>query len=144
MIGRVNVQVFIFKQNPIFKILILKRIPEREGHWQPISGGIEEGEKPIDTIKREVYEETGIKELERVIDLEYNFIFSTMWHGKLTQMREICYATEIKKALLIRLSDEHEEYKWCTKDKAKMYLKWEHNLIAFNKLINLLKLESKE
>ena len=59
-------------------------------------------------------------------------------------MREICYAAEIKKELLIRLSNEHEEYKWCTEDKAKKYLKWEHNLIALNKLINLLKLEFRE
>ena len=85
MIGRVNVQVFVFTRNPKFMVLILKRIPERDGYWQPISGGIEEGEKPIDAIKREVYEETGIKKLERIIDLEYSFIFKTTWRGKLTK-----------------------------------------------------------
>ena len=143
MIGRVNVQVFIFTQNPVFKILILKRVPEREGHWQPITGGIEEGEKPSDTVKREIYEETGINKLERIIDLKYSFIFTTNWHGKLTKMREMCYAAEIKKVMLIRLSNEHEEYKWCNEEEAKKYLKWEHNLIAFNKLIRILKSEFK-
>jgi len=143
MIGRVNVQVFIFTQNPVFKILILKRVPEREGHWQPITGGIEEGEKPSDTVKREIYEETGINKLERIIDLKYSFIFTTNWHGKLTKMREMCYAAEIKKVMLIRLSNEHEEYKWCTEEEVKKYLKWEHNLIAFNKLIRILKSEFK-
>jgi len=125
-------------------VLILKRIPERNGYWQPISGGIEEGEKPIDAIKREVFEETGIKKLERIIDLEYSFIFSTTWRGKLTTMREICYATEIKKEKVVRLSNEHELYKWCTDDEAKRLLTWEHNLIALNKLINLIKLECGE
>ena len=85
MIGRVKVQVFLFIRNPKFMVLILKRIPERNSYWQPISGGIEEGEKPIDAIKREVYEETGIKKLERIIDLEYSFIFKTTWQGKLTK-----------------------------------------------------------
>ena len=66
MIGRENVQVFLFTRNPKFMILILKRIPEREGHWQPVSGGIKEGEKPVDTLRREVYEETGINEFERI------------------------------------------------------------------------------
>ncbi len=144
MIGRVNVQVFVFTRNPKFMVLILKRIPERDGYWQPISGGIEEGEKPIDAIKREIYEETGIKELERIIDLKYSFIFKTLWHGKLTKMREICFAIEIKKEKPIRISNEHEEYKWCTEDEAKKFLKWEHNIIALNKLINLIKLEYEE
>lgn len=138
MIGRVNIQVFIFTRNPKFMVLILKRVPEREGHWQPISGGIEEGEKPIDTIRREIYEETGIQELERIFDLNYSFIFTTMWHGKLTTMREICFAAEIKKEKPIKISNEHEEFKWCTEDEAKKFLKWEHNIIAFNKLINIV------
>lgn len=141
MIGRENVQVFLFTRNPKFMVLILKRVPEREGHWQPISGGIEKGEKPIDTLRREMYEETGINKFERIIDLKYNFIFETMWRGKLTKMREFCYATEIKEETSIKLSNEHEEYRWCTEDEAKEFLKWEHNLVALNKLINLLKLE---
>ncbi|MFX1499297.1 MAG: NUDIX pyrophosphatase [Promethearchaeota archaeon] len=143
MFDRINVQVFIFTRNPKFMVLILKRVPEREGHWQPISGGIEKGEKPLDTIKREVYEETGLKKIERIIDLKYNFIFKTMWHGKLAKMKEYCYAAEIKEEKTIRLSSEHEEYKWCTENEAKEFLKWKHNLIAFNKLISLLKTSMK-
>ena len=61
MIGRVNVQVLVFKKHPMFRILILQRVPGRNSYWQPISGGIERGEKPIDTVKREVFEETGLK-----------------------------------------------------------------------------------
>ena len=57
MIDRINVQGFIFTLSPQFEVLILKRIPERSGHWQPISGRIEKGETFMDTIKREVKEE---------------------------------------------------------------------------------------
>jgi dATP pyrophosphohydrolase len=141
MIGRINVQVFIFTRNPKFMVLILKRFPERNSYWQPISGGIEIGEKTNDAIKREIYEETGLKNFERIIDLEYSFIFETNWKGKLTKMLEICYATEIKEVSAIRLSNEHEEYKWCTEFEAKNLLKWEYNLLALNKLIDFLKLE---
>lgn len=143
MFDRINVQVFVFTRNPKFKILILKRILERSGYWQPISGGIEAGEKPLETIKREVYEETGLKKLERIINLEYNFIFKTTWGGKLAKMKEYCYAAEIKEENAIQLSSEHEEYKWCTENETKIFLKWKHNRIALNKLINLLKLESR-
>ena len=96
MVDRINVQVFVFTRNPKFSVLILKRIPERNDHWQPISGGIEKGEEALDTIRREVYEETGIKDFMRIIDLEYSFIFKTRWHNKLAKMKEHCYAVEIE------------------------------------------------
>jgi dATP pyrophosphohydrolase len=44
VIKRTNVQAFIFSNNPSFKVLILKRIPERSGYWQPVCGGIENAE----------------------------------------------------------------------------------------------------
>ncbi len=144
MIGRINIQVFLFIRKPKFMVLLLKRVAERRGYWQPISGGIEKGEKPINAIKQEIYEETGFKEFIRIINLDYNFIFETIWHGKLTKMKQICYAAEIEKLKKIRLSKEHEQYKWCTEVEAKSFLKWEYNLIALNKLINFLKLESEE
>ena len=140
MIRRINVQVFVFTKNPIFRVLILQRVPERNNYWQPISGGIEKGEEPIDTVKREVFEETGIKFLKGIINLNYTFTFETMWHGKLTKMKEICFAAEIKEIRQIKLSNEHQDYKWCTEIEAKNFLKWEHNLITLNKLVEILNL----
>lgn len=63
-----------------------------------------------------------------------------MWNGKLTIMKEICYAVEINKIKKIRLSNEHQDYKWWSEIEAKDFLKWEHNLIALNKLIKKLAL----
>ena len=140
MIGRINVQVFLFTNNPIFRVLILQRIPERNSYWQPVSGGIEKGEKPIDTLKREIREETGIKKIKKIIDLDYIFTYETMWHGKLTMMKDMCFAAEINRIKEIRLSNEHQDYKWCSEIEAKSFLKWEHNLIALNKLVASLKL----
>ena len=34
------------------------------GHWDFPKGNIENGEKEIDTAKREIYEETGIQDVE--------------------------------------------------------------------------------
>jgi dihydroneopterin triphosphate diphosphatase len=140
MIGRINVQVLVFTKTPIFRILILQRVPERNSYWQPISGGIERGEKPIDTVKRELFEETGIKELKNIINLNYSFTFETMWHGNLTKMKEICFAVEINKKRKITLSNEHQEYKWCTEAEARNFLNWEYNLIVLNRLVEYLKL----
>jgi dATP pyrophosphohydrolase len=144
MIGRVNVQVFLFTRTPKFMLLILKRIPERDGYWQPISGGIEDGEEPIDTIKQEIFEETGINELERIIDLKYDFIFKATWRGKFTTMREFCFGAEIDIVRQIELSGEHEDYKWCTEAEARRLLNWMSNLIALDHLMKLLKIELRE
>jgi hypothetical protein len=49
-------------------------------------------------------------------------------------MQDFCFAVEIESLFEVKLSDEHEEYKWCTYIEAKEYLKWEHNLNALEKL----------
>lgn len=130
MIERINVQAFVFYNYPIFKLLILKRVPERSGYWQPVCGGIENGENPEDAVIREVFEETGITKIKNIIDLNYEFTYRETKNGKLMNMKDICYAIEIEDTVDIILSDEHEQYKWCSYTEAKEYLTWEHNLIA--------------
>lgn len=136
MIERTNIQAFVFSTNPSFKVLILKRTPERSGYWQPVCGGIENGEEPEETVIREIFEETGITTENDIIDLNYTFTYKETKNDKLMSMRDICFAVEVHSVSDINLSDEHEEYKWCPYIEAKEYLKWEHNLIALDKLIN--------
>lgn len=135
MIKRTNIQAFIFSKNPSFKILILKRIPERGGYWQPVCGGVESRENLIETVIREVFEETGISNIKSILDLDYTFTYREVKEGELMEMQDYCFAVEINNVTNIKLSNEHEEYKWCSYDQAKEILKWEHNLIALEKLM---------
>lgn len=138
MIKRTNIQIFIFSTNPSFRVLILKRTPERSGYWQPVCGGIENGEEPKDAAIREIFEETGITNAKSIIDLNYTFSYKETKNGTLMDMMDICFAFEIDSVLDIKLSDEHEEYKWCSYIEAKEYLKWKHNLIALEKLTKMI------
>jgi len=138
MIKRTNVQIFIFSTNPSFRVLILKRTPERSGYWQPVCGGIENGEEPKDAAIREIFEETGIDNAKDIIDLNYTFSYKETKNGTLMDMMDICFAFEVDSVLDIKLSDEHEEYRWCPYIEAKEYLKWEHNLISLEKLIKMI------
>lgn len=54
--------------------------------------------------------------------------------GVLMDMQDFCFAAEIEDIPDVKLSDEHEEYKWCSYIEAKEYLKWEYNLNALEKL----------
>lgn len=137
MIKRTNVQAFVYSINPSFKVLILKRTPERSGYWQPVCGGVENGEELKGTVIREVFEETGITNIKSIIDLNYTFTYSETKKGELMDMQDFCFAVEINSISDIELSDEHEEYKWCSYTEAKEYLKWEHNLIALEKLMDI-------
>ncbi|MGI6163427.1 MAG: NUDIX hydrolase [Bacillota bacterium] len=138
MLTRTNVQAFVFSVNPSFKVLILKRTPERSGYWQPVSGGIDNGEEPEATVVREVFEETGISGIRNIIDLDYTFAYKETKDGVLMNMRDICFAAEVNNIPDVQLSSEHEQYKWCSYTEAKEYLKWEHNLIALEKLMDII------
>jgi 8-oxo-dGTP pyrophosphatase MutT (NUDIX family) len=51
----------------MIEYLLLKRLPEKNGFWQPITGGVEEGETQEEALLREVIEETGVKNVVAVI-----------------------------------------------------------------------------
>lgn len=138
MIKRTNVQAFIFFMDPSFKVLILKRTPERSGYWQPVCGSVENGEELKGAVIREIFEETGITDIKSIIDLNYTFTYSETKNCELMDMQDFCFAVEISSISDIELSDEHEEYKWCSYSEVKEYLKWKHNLIALEKLITLM------
>jgi len=62
----IQVEAIIFKRTDgENQYLILKTIPERGGFWQPIAGGLEEGETKKEALKREIKEETGIRTVSR-------------------------------------------------------------------------------
>lgn len=135
---RINVQAFVFTLNPSFKVLILKRTLERSGYWQPVCGGVEDNESLEEAALREVFEESCISNIKSIMDLDYTFSYKETKNGELMNMQDYCFAVEISNMSNIILCDEHEEFKWCSYDEALQYLKWEHNLIALEKLMNIL------
>jgi dATP pyrophosphohydrolase len=62
-----NVLVFLYRYNSDLEYCLFYR--KKEKFWQGISGGVEDLETLEDTVKREVYEETGIK-VNRIIKLD--------------------------------------------------------------------------
>ena len=91
----------------------MKRKAERGGFWQILTGRIEPGESPLQTAAREIHEETGFSpRLEEVRELNYvhSFALGTGF------AEETAFTVTVEGEP--RLSDEHDEHRWCTVEEA--------------------------
>ena len=127
----IQVEAIIFRRNgTVIEYLLLKRLPERNGFWQPVTGGVEEGETRDEALQREIMEETGVRSIVAVIEGLYYFEFSD---PNLNQ--EYFYGVEVSSSEEIVLDrEEHSEYKWCSFQEALQLLHWKENKEALRKL----------
>jgi len=127
----IQVEAIIFRRNGnVIEYLLLKRLPEKNGFWQPMTGGVEEGETRDEALQREIMEETGVRNIVAVIEGLYYFEFSD---PNLNQ--EYVYGVEVSPSEDIVLDPkEHSEYKWCSFQEALQLLHWKENKEALRKL----------
>ncbi|MDW7650436.1 MAG: NUDIX pyrophosphatase [Bacillota bacterium] len=129
------IMVFLYKWiNGEPQYLLLKRNRELGGYWQPVTGFIEEPETNRQAALRELGEETGIVEYERVTDPKHYFFFDM--HG--VQCSVSVLAVEVTDPPEIEISFEHTEHKWLSYEEARNTLFWENNVETLDKLHNQL------
>lgn len=120
---------------------ILYSIFYRNSHpiWQFISGGGENNEDPVETVIREINEETSLVVEKRNIEQldskttipVLNITGEYTWGPNVYVVTEYSYAIEIKGEYgNIQLSNEHKEYKWVEYDEALKKLKYDSNKTA--------------
>jgi 8-oxo-dGTP pyrophosphatase MutT (NUDIX family) len=131
----IEVEAIIFRRNDKrIEYLLLKRLPQKNGFWQPVTGGMEEGETREEALRREIREETGVKNIVAVIEGLYYFEFSD---PNLNQ--EYVYGVEVSPSEVIVLDrKEHSEYRWCSFQEALQLLHWKENKEALEKLNTIL------
>lgn len=131
----VQVEALIFRRNGSeVEYLLLKRLPERNGFWQPVTGGMEEGETREAALRREVTEETGVRNIVAVIEGLYCFEFLDP-----NPIREHVYGVEISPSEEIVFDrKEHSECRWCRFRDALRLLHWKENKAALRKLNKIL------
>jgi len=130
-----QVLVFLYRKNEDenYEYCIFYR--KRLKFWQGVSGGVENDESLIETVKREVFEEIGIKVNDvfqlstvssiPVIDITGDF----SWENDVYVVFEYSFGVPLKN-YDIHLSSEHKEYKWCLFDEAYEKLKFDSNKTA--------------
>ena len=118
--------------------LLIKRTEKLGNFWQFVTGGNEGKETLIETLKRELKEELSITENQIKSIIENVHYFE--WLTKSNELiKEYCFGVEINSDADIKLSEEHDEFKWCNIEEAIRLLKWDGNRTAVFKLNEILK-----
>lgn len=123
----------IINNQPLF--LLLKRVKSLGGYWQPITGGVHDGEIIEEAAKRELMEETQINNYLKFYKDVHYYEFDLEGYEKIKQY---VFAIEVEEKTDAILSDEHEEKKWCNLEESLSLLKYENNRESFRKIFEII------
>ncbi|MBW2976896.1 NUDIX domain-containing protein, partial [Candidatus Woesearchaeota archaeon] len=86
-------------------------------HWDFPKGNVEANETDLETIKREIQEETGISEIEVIKGFKEKLHYFYKLKGELVSKDVVFYLAKTK-AKEVKLSFEHIGFKWLPYKKA--------------------------
>lgn len=113
--------VILFNTN-LKKVLILEHSCDGGGWWAFPKGGIEKHETHIDTINREIDEETGIKNIN-IRDYLYQTNHLYTGDGNRIRKTKTFFYLATTEEFEVKVSEEHLNYKWVDINDAKNYIK---------------------
>jgi lipoyl(octanoyl) transferase len=102
------------------KLLCLRRVKERGGFWQLVTGRIEGDESPLVAAVRELQEETGRS--SDVLPLGYEHAFALGEEAPPSVFRETAFKAKWPEGQDPQLSDEHDAYAWVDLKEAESLL----------------------
>ena len=118
---RSGVGIIVLNKNN--KVFVAKRIDNPKNFWQMPQGGVDEGEDFLKAAYRELEEETSIKNVELIKELEGtityelpDYLLGIIWKGR--------YRGQKQKWFLMRFRGEEEEINIKTKDPEFLDWKW--------------------
>ena len=133
-----NVLVFFYRiRNKEIEYCVFYR--RKDEFWQGLSGGVEDEEELNDTVKRGVYEETGIcvkniLKLDTISSIPGIYVNKNFnYKNNIFVVYEYGFGVKIDNED-IELSSEHKEYKWVSYDDAIKLLKYDSNITALFEL----------
>src|SRR3989344_8103205 len=101
---------------------ILYLLLDHKSHWDFPKGQREKNETDEQTLRREVEEETGIKEiLLKPFKKKISWVFKS--GGKLVSKDAVYYLAETKEKD-VKLSFEHVAFRWCSFEEALKLIKF--------------------
>ncbi|MFH0711082.1 MAG: NUDIX domain-containing protein [Candidatus Aenigmatarchaeota archaeon] len=116
MIKEKSAGAIIFKKDDKIRYLFLKKKYKTE-YWDLPKGNIEKGENEEETVKREIEEETGLKDLKFVKGFKekINYFYKK---EKDTVFKEVVFFLAESKSEEVKISPEHDSYEWVVYEEA--------------------------
>ncbi len=116
---------------------LLLKCPETARHkeyWQPVTGGIEQGEDRFAACLREIREETGVEVEPSSLKL---LLDGYRVYSDERDLHKTVFLTETK-GLDVILSDEHSDYTWADPSDVLDLLLWGSNRVTFQRVMDYL------
>jgi 8-oxo-dGTP pyrophosphatase MutT (NUDIX family) len=107
-------------------------------YWDLPKGHVEKGEKELETAKREVFEETGLNDLEIIDGFKEWIKYSFREEGKFIT-KVVTFFLALTKQEKIKISYEHVGYVWLPYDKALATLTFDNAKGILKKAAEFLK-----
>ena len=124
--------VVLNEKNQVF---IAKRIDNPKNFWQMPQGGVDEGEEYYDAAIRELKEETSIKTISLIKEIDGlttyllpNYLVGIIWKGK--------YKGQKQKWFIVRFNGEETEININTKNPEFLDWKWVNIDDLTNEIVN--------
>ena len=118
---RTGVGIIVLNKNN--KVFVAKRIDNAKNFWQMPQGGVDEGENFLKAAYRELEEETSIKSVELIKELDGTITYELpdrllgiIWKGK--------YRGQKQKWFLMRFTGEEQEINIKTKNPEFLEWRW--------------------
>jgi len=129
---RNEVQGVIFDQKDRKLVMLVQKKDRRAAilHWRLLKGGVNEGETEVDALRREILEETGLKNIKIMNQVHnYEFVFNDVRHTVSS------FLVEANSKDTVRLQEsELAGYAWMQLEDANRLLYWRNEKEALSKL----------
>ena len=108
------------------------------GHWDFPKGNIEKKETEIETVRREVFEETGITDLEFIFGFREVIRYHYFKEGRRVRKEVIFYLAKTNQKE-VRLSYEHKGFAWLPYEEAYKKITYQSSKDVLRKAYEYLK-----
>lgn len=123
----------VFREEREEKYFLIVQSKKNE-HWLCPKGHLEEGESEIECAKREIFEETGISELQKIKNFEIKAEYSTK-EGNTKKVFFFLFRTNEEN---LTPKDDVKDAKWLTFNEAYNLITFDETKQAFKKAYDFL------
>ena len=122
------VECFVFRVGDVGRVehLLIRRADDRifPGIWQPVTGGLDPGERVPLAALREVEEETGLGAADAEAFYDLDQVSSFFDEDRDAVVTSVIFALRVHRDAAPRVSAEHVGVRWCDRAEAERLSVW--------------------